>query len=106
MAISITIYFDEYFYLFNRLKLTQHNKCENGIQFTCEATSEGIQNRLIRDSIPENALIFIVSGIIYTYIALFFRICVTLNFKGLPYDTKVLEGLCKVLIGHSLYRYI
>ena len=62
----------------SRLKLTHHFKCENGHQYVCEATAGSIQDKLVDDNIPENAPLFIVSG--------------------LASVTKALKGLCKVML--------
>ena len=65
----------------NRLKHTHHFKCEDGHQFVCESTSDAIQERLLLDKIPENAPLFIVSG--------------------LASVTHALAGLCKIMLDYD-----
>ncbi len=65
----------------NRIKNTFHFRCTNGIQYVCESNSDQIQERLIQDNIPENTLLFIVSG--------------------LATVTDALIGLCKVMLDYD-----
>ena len=65
----------------NRVKLTHHFKCDNGLQYVCESSAASIRDRLIQDNIPDNAPLFIVSG--------------------LASVTNVLADLCKVMLDYD-----